>query len=117
MTSEMTPKTADLKRSSDEAKTLHVEIFGSTYKLRSENDPQHVEALAQLVDQKMRAIAGRTTAVETSRIAILAALNLADDLVRSRRPGDSGESKIAERAASLLDRLERALDQDDASSD
>lgn len=88
--------------------TLPVEIFGTTYHVRAGSDPSHLESLAEIVDGKMREIAGRTATVETSRIAILAALNLADELVRARSQSESKE--ISEQAHGLLDQLEKALE-------
>ena len=89
--------------------TLQVEIFGSTYSVRSDRDAEHIAALAELVDQKMREIASQTVAVETSRIAILAALNIADELARERERKALSISPLAEQASSLLDQLEGVL--------
>lgn len=89
--------------------TVNVEIFGSTYGVRSDSEPQHLEALATLVDQRMREVAGQTVAVETSRIAILAALNIADDLFRERSRDAAEESPVAKKANGLLDQLEDVL--------
>ena len=93
--------------------TLKVEIFGSTYGVRSDRAPEHLEALAELVDQRMREIAGKTVAVETSRIAILAALNIADDLFRERGQGEADSEPMADRANGLLDQLEDVLTRTD----
>lgn len=100
-----TPDRADAGRTT----TIQVEIFGSSYGVRSDREPEHLEALAALVDRKMREIAGQTVAVETSRIAILAALNLADELVRQRGQGGADGVQSATKANGLLDELERAL--------
>ena len=104
-TSEATERRAAESRATT---TLPVEIYGTTYHVRAGSDPSHLESLAQIVDGKMREIAGRTATVETSRIAILAALNLADELVRAR--GQKQSKEISEQAHGLLDRLEKALE-------
>lgn len=72
-----------------DAQLVQVEIFGQTYRLRSEDDPDYVESLAAAVDQKMRDIARETNAVDSLKVAVLAALNIADE---SRR-GSTGRTK------------------------
>lgn len=109
MTGHATSETSEKQGSKSRATTtLPVEIYGTTYHVRAGSDPSHLESLAEIVDGKMREIAGRTATVETSRIAILAALNLADELVRARSQTESKE--IAEQAHGLLDQLEKALE-------
>jgi len=106
---EATQDSSETDKASKASTTLSVEIFGSTYGVRSDREPEHLEALAALVDQKMRKIAGQTVAVETSRIAILAALNLADELVRERDQVGRDNSPMVKKAHSLLDQLEDVL--------
>ena len=98
---------------------VQVEIFGQTYKLRSEDDPAYVESLAAVVDRKMREIATKTNAVDSLRVAILAALNIADESNRAASPGgraDSisgpagpAESKLERRVEDLVSLLDDAL--------
>jgi len=56
-----------------------VSIYGQTYNLSGE-DPAHVRQLAEYVDGKMRAVAAQGRTVDSLRVAVLAALNLADEL-------------------------------------
>lgn len=89
--------------------SVEVDIFGTTYKVRSANDEEHLQRLADFVDGKMREIATHTAAVDTTKIAVLAALNIADQLVREA--GSLGrESEIDHRVAQLTDRLRDALE-------
>src|SRR6267142_4918976 len=72
---------------------IQVEIFGQTYNLRADGDPAYVQSLASHVDAKMREVARETKAVDTLRVAILAALNIADEHrrgtpVAGANPGD-----------------------------
>ncbi len=90
--------------------TIEVEIFGSTYKVRGDNDPEQLQGLADVVDGKMREIATQTATVDTAKIAILAALNIAEEL-RSCRAGMDGERRqVTQRVAGLLGQLESALE-------
>jgi hypothetical protein len=56
-----------------------VTIFGKTYHLRGDGDPDYLAELAAEVDKRMRAVAESTGTADTLKIAILAALNLADE--------------------------------------
>lgn len=60
--------------------SVKVNIFEQTYSLRSFKGEEHITQIAQLVDERMRKIAANTTSFELSRIAVLAALNIADEL-------------------------------------
>lgn len=95
------------------ATTVEVDIYGATYHVRGENDPEHLRRLAGLVDDKMREVATHVATVDTAKIAILAALNIAEDLVRSRK-GRDGEreeiSVITDKVEMLTGRLQEVLD-------
>ncbi|HEY0378206.1 MAG TPA: cell division protein ZapA [Pyrinomonadaceae bacterium] len=64
--------------------TVEVTILNRTLRLRSENNREHVEQVARLVDERMRLIASRITTHDVSKIAILAALNIADEMQKLR---------------------------------
>ena len=86
-----------------------VTIFGQAYTLRTEDDPSYVESLAEYVDGRMREVADLTRTADTAKIAILAALNIADEL-RKRDPGrDDVERRIAVRTEQIESLLDAAL--------
>ncbi|MGI8655170.1 MAG: cell division protein ZapA [Pyrinomonadaceae bacterium] len=66
------------------AESIRVSIFDQTYSLRSQSGGEHVERVAKLVDERMRHIASHITTYDISRIAVLAALNIADELETSK---------------------------------
>jgi cell division protein ZapA len=88
---------------------VHVEIFGQTYAVRAGADPGYVESVASYVDQQMREVSRASGAVDSVRIAVLAALNIADELFRARALGRQGGDRIEERTKALLITLSRAL--------
>jgi cell division protein ZapA (FtsZ GTPase activity inhibitor) len=59
---------------------VKVNIFDQTYSLRSSRGEEHILSIAQLVDERMRKISEHTTNFDLARIAVLAALNIADEL-------------------------------------
>ncbi len=86
-----------------------VEIFGATYVLRSSQDPEHLTELAGEVDRRMRELAGHLHQVDPSRLAILVALNLADELSRNRQHFEGERGEIETRVTALAERLTGVL--------
>src|SRR4051812_37159355 len=67
-----------------ESKAVAVEIYDQIYHLRG-TDPAYIEQLAQLVDTKMRAVSAHGNTVDSLRVAVLAALNISDELETLRQ--------------------------------
>lgn len=82
-----------------------VEIFGSIYHVRGEKDPEYLQDLAELVDRKMREIAQQVSTVDTAKIAILAALNLTDELFQCRKQQEGERVQIQEKVTALAGQL------------
>jgi cell division protein ZapA len=91
------------------ATTTAVEIFGSVYQVRGRDDTGYLQTLADLVDRKMREVAQHASTADTARIAILAALNLADELFRIQSRQEGERVEIREKVAELTEELNRAL--------
>ena len=89
--------------------TVEVEIYGSTYHVRGENDGSYLQELAALVDQKMQEVAEHLSNADRTKIAILAALNLADELVRLRAVSTETQSSVAGKGTELTGELDQAL--------
>ena len=87
-----------------------VEIFGQTYSVRAEGDSNYVHDLARFVDSRMKEVAERTATVDTTKIAILAALNISDDLHRVDKHRKPDPSDAVARAERLIRKLDDALD-------
>lgn len=88
--------------------SVRVEIFDQAYHLRG-SDPDYIIKLADYVDTKMRAVAEQTSTVDSVRLAVLAALNIADELFRAREANRARDSQIAERAQELEQLVDRVL--------
>jgi cell division protein ZapA len=88
-----------------------VSIYDQTYHLRGQN-PDHIRRLADLVDSRMRSVAAQGRTVDSLRVAVLAALNLADELSQSTGTGGDAAEGHA-RAATLHSLLDEVLIDDD----
>jgi cell division protein ZapA len=66
---------------------VKVNIVGEEYTLRSEATPEHTQAVAAYVDQAIRKIIGGSSIVESHKAAILAAMQIADELFKAREQG------------------------------
>jgi cell division protein ZapA len=90
---------------------VRVEIFDQAYNLRG-SDPEYILKLAEYVDSKMRAVAEATNTIDTARLAVLAALNIADEYHVLRKKQDGGATDYQKRAHLLSDALDEVLGED-----
>jgi cell division protein ZapA len=90
--------------------SVRVEIFDQAYNLRG-SDPEYILKLAEYVDAKMRAVAEATNTIDTVRLAVLAALNIADEYHLLKRKQDSGGTDYQKRAHLLAEALDEVLDE------
>jgi cell division protein ZapA len=94
----------------DKAGLVHVEIFGQTYAVRAGTDSRFVEQLAAHVDAQMREVSKSSGAVDSVRIAVLAALNIAAELFEARDRLEQGDEKLRIRAEMMARTLAAAID-------
>jgi cell division protein ZapA len=92
-----------------DGRVIAVEIHGQRYPIRSSLDQEYVLRLAAYVDEKIKAAADTTPTGDSLRLAVLAALNVADELFRVREATRAKDSQIAERAGELERILDRVL--------
>ncbi len=72
-----------------------VEIYDQVYQLRG-TDAAHIQRLADMVDDKMRAVSANSKTVDSLRVAVLAALNIADELLALRARNDSRSGSMTQ---------------------
>jgi cell division protein ZapA len=90
-------------------KTIQIEIYGQRYALTGDAEEDYVKRLAQFVDENIRTLAQGMKTATLSRVAILAAINIAHQLFQSERLRQQGEAAIEERAGSLIETIEERL--------
>ncbi len=84
---------------------VKVTVAGEEVTIRSEQPAEHSRAVAQHVDESIRRIQEQAPLVETGKAAILAALQIADELFRSRMDAEHG----AERLEQTMEEIRRML--------
>ena len=83
------------------SRVVHLEIHGQRYAVRSELDPEYITQLAVYLDDKMRLASTEIQSVDPLRVAVIAALNVADELFRARADGSGLEGRVFARTADI----------------
>jgi cell division protein ZapA len=91
------------------SRVVTVEIQGQRYPVRSDLDAAYVADLASYVDAKMRLASRESNAADSMRIAVIAALNIADEFFRARDEAADGHAALTDRAAELEKILDAVL--------
>ncbi len=81
-----------------------VEIYNETYKIVNDGSPKYTQYLAKYVDEKMNDISQATLTVSSMKVAVLAALNIADELFKVKRELKA-EKEVIEKETDSLHRL------------
>ncbi len=88
--------------------SVRVEIFDQVYNLRG-SDADYILKLAEYVDGKMRAVSEQTATVDSVRLAVLAALNIADEYHLLKRSLETPSPEVRQRASKLSSALDEIL--------
>jgi len=91
-------------------KTIEVEVFGQRLSLQGEGEEAYFHELAEYVDAQMRTLAKKTRTSTPTKLAILVAINVADQLFRQQRNGDEGKIEMERRAQLLLEAIDQRLE-------
>ena len=89
--------------------TIRVEIYNQTYNIRSDGDTEYIIQLAEFVDSRMRDISSGTLTVDSLKVAILAALHVADELHRLKHLHEQADAQLATRSAECAEMLDKLL--------
>lgn len=92
-----------------ENQLAQVEIYGQSYTLRGDGDPTYVHELAAYVDGKMNQISDSSSTVDSLKVAILAAINIADEYHQLKREAEKQRMDLAVKAAEWERLLDSAL--------
>ena len=87
------------------SETVEVEVAGRSYRLRSDEGGADLAAVARLVNERIGKILQAAPHLEKEEVAILAALNMGDELLRQRAASEAGPAEIEEAVAAVRGRL------------
>src|SRR4030088_1657829 len=93
------------------SKRIKVEIYGQSYTMAGDLDEAYGQKLARYVDEKMSAVTAATQTVDSVRVAVLAAMAIADELHTLRQEKGDRDENLRERAEQCFPILKRALKQ------
>ena len=95
---------------SNAEKITTVRIFNQTYKIKSGDDPAYVTALADIVDRKMNELSRHTPTVDSLKVAILAAMYIADDLHSLQKEFKGYAGEVESKVQLLVEQLAPVLE-------
>lgn len=94
---------------SNRSEVTRVNIFGREYTIRGAGSPAYIAEIAHYVDMKMRQMTDNATMASTAKVAIFAALNIADELYQKRDQNQELEDSFSSELTHLADRVEQVL--------
>jgi cell division protein ZapA len=82
---------------------VKISIFGQEYSVKAPADPEYIKKIAEFLDGKMREVqSGFSTTQSSTRIAILAGMNITDELFNARQSGESIDNDTEQKISSLI---------------
>ena len=95
---------------SDESNQVSISIFGQEYSVKAPADPEYILKIAEYLDGKMREVqSGFSTTQSSTRIAILAAMNITDELFNAMQSGDLENTEVEQKISSLIELIDESI--------
>jgi len=91
------------------ANQVNVRIFGQEFTIKGEDTPEYVQGLAEFVDKKMREVASASSVITSHKVAMLTAINIADELFRLRKEKEDQEEKIQKKIDEWVEVIGKAI--------
>jgi len=85
---------------------VEIKVFGQTYTVKSDAEEDHIQAIAQYVNDKMEEVLRKTRSVSTLNVAILTALNIADDLLNEKGKRMALLREVEAKSKDLVEKIE-----------
>ncbi len=88
-----------------EERVVEIKVFGQTFSVKTDADEDHIQAVAQYVNEKMDEVLRKTRSVSTLNVAILTALNIADDLLKEKEQRKALLREVEVKSKDLVDKI------------
>jgi cell division protein ZapA len=85
---------------------VEIKIFGQTYTVKTDEEEDYIRRVAQHVNEKMEEVLRKTRSVSTLNVAILTALNIADDLLREKDRREALAKEVEIKSRDLVEQIE-----------
>ena len=94
----------------EESNLVKVSIFGQEYTVKAPADPQYIQSIAEYVNLKMKEVQDELpTAQSSTRIAILASMNITDELFNIRKTKENEKSEVDAKISSLVELIDESI--------
>jgi cell division protein ZapA len=88
-----------------EERVVEIKVFGQTFSVKTDAEEDHLQAVAQDVNEKMEEVLKKTRSVSTLNVAILTALNIADDLLKEKEQRKALVKEVEVKSKDLVDKI------------
>jgi len=88
---------------------VEIKVFGQTYTVKTDEEEDYIHRVARHVNEKMDEVLKKTRSVSTLNVAILTALNIADDLLRERDRREALVKEVEIKSRSLIEKIEMKM--------
>ena len=94
----------------EDSNQVKIYIFGQEYSVKAPADPEYIKKIGKYVDERMKEVqTGFDSTQSSTRIAILAAMNITDELFNAKKKGDSDSNQGEEKITSLIDLIDESV--------
>ena len=90
-------------------RSVEIKVFGQTYTVKTDAEEEHIQAVARHVNEKMDEVLKKTRSVSTLNVAILTALNIADDLLKEKEKRVTLIREIKNKSKDLAEKIDLNL--------
>ncbi|KPL01233.1 MAG: hypothetical protein AMJ91_00855 [candidate division Zixibacteria bacterium SM23_73_3] len=97
----------------EKKQSVKVNIFGEDYPIKGDTEAVYIQKVAKYVDQKMKDVSERLSNKLPLRVAVLAAMNITDELFKERGDKEKKLLNVEERSQSLLELLDSMVGRED----
>ena len=87
-------------------RSIEIKIMGQMYTVKTDGNEEHLQEVARYVNEKMEEILRNTKSVSTLNVAILAALNIADDLLKEKERRKSLFREVETKSKDLVEKID-----------
>ena len=84
---------------------VEIKVFGQTYTVKTDAEEDHIQRVARYVNEKMNDVTKNTKSVSSFNVAILTALNIADDLIREREKRLALVQEVEQKSKDLVEKI------------